>query len=73
MVEEYVYHVDVRANEAFANAVRREGVNLPDVALGRIVFSHEGLLDMKSYKRRGLIWSYSIVRIVRNEEEIERG
>ncbi len=73
LVEEFQYHVNVRAKEAFINSIRKEGILMPEMESSDLTFPSYRLLDMKSYKERGILWSYSIVRVRRSEEIIEEG
>jgi hypothetical protein len=69
---EYRYVVHVKAMEAFANRMRREAVVVPDGS-SHISFATSRRLDMKHFKEDGLIWSYSIIKVRRDEDVIEEG
>lgn len=69
---EYNYIAHVRALETFANQISRLGVSIPDKS-AHVSFTSSKRLDMRSLKDRGLVWSYSIIRVRKNEEVIEEG
>lgn len=69
---EFQYVVDVRAVETFVNQMARVGIIIPDKS-SRARFASPRRLDMKSLKQRGLIWSYTVIRVRYNEEVIEEG
>jgi hypothetical protein len=68
---EFKYIVQVRAFETFRNTLRREGLAMPETVVNNLSFASSKRLDMKSYKARGLIWSYSIIRVRKVEDVIE--
>ncbi len=69
---EYEYVVHVKAMEAFANAMSRQGVPVPEQS-AYVSFASPRRLDMKAYKAKGLIWSYSVIRVRKDGEVIEEG
>ncbi len=71
--DEFEYDVHLKAREAFINALRNEGVLLPQVETEYLTFSSEKSIDMKGYKKKGMIWSYTIARLHKTKEIIERG
>jgi len=71
--DEFEYHVHVRAKEAFINSLRNEGINLPQTDAEDLSFSSEKLIDMKTYKKRGMVWSYTVARLHKTKEIIEEG
>ncbi len=74
MVEdEFEYHVHIRAKEAFINSLRNEGVLLPQVETDDLTFTLDRLIDMKNYKKRGLVWSFTTARVRKTKEIIEEG
>jgi hypothetical protein len=70
---EYKYIVHLRGLETFRNVMRQEGTNIPETSNPHASFTSTKRLDMKSYKENGLIWSYRIIRVPRNEDVIEEG
>ena len=70
---EYKYIVHVRGLETFRNVMRQEGINIAETSNPHTSFTSTKRLDMKSYKGNGLIWSYSMIRVTRNEDVIEEG
>jgi hypothetical protein len=70
---EYKYIAKVRAFETFRNLVRREGISIPEAGAGTVSFTSPKRLNMKAHKERGLIWSYSIIRVRRVEDVVEEG
>jgi hypothetical protein len=70
---EYKYIVHMRGLETFRNVMRQEGINIPETSNPHTSFTSTKRLDMKSYKENGLVWSYSIIRVTRNEDVIEEG
>ncbi len=69
---EFKYIVDIRTLETFANQMGRQGVIIPRESL-RASFYSPKRLEMRAYKDRGLIWSYSIISVSKTEERIEEG
>jgi hypothetical protein len=69
---EYRYIVHIRAQETFANLMRREGIVIAE-GPGHASFASTVRLPLREYKEDGLIWSYSIIRVRRDEEVIEEG
>lgn len=69
---EYQYIVHVRAWETFLNIIRSEGINIPDGS-HHVSFTCGKRLNMKAHKQNALIWSYSIIRVTKNEDVIEEG
>ncbi len=69
---EYRYIVHVKALEAFANLMRREGIAIQEDTT-HVSFVSARRLDAKEYKRRGLIWSYSVIRVRKEEDVMEEG
>ena len=70
---EYKYIVHVRGLETFRNVMRQEGIGIPETSNPHASFTSTRRLDMKSYKESGMIWSYSMIRVTRNEDVIEEG
>ena len=69
---EYKYITNVKALETLRNLLRREGITLPDGS-NHMSFKSSKRLDMRGYKERGIIWSYSIIRVGTVEDVIEEG
>jgi hypothetical protein len=69
---EYRYIVQISAFESFRNIARREGIVIPESST-YASFTTPKRLDMRGYKQRGLIWSYSVIKVRRHEEIIEEG
>jgi hypothetical protein len=69
---EYRYLVKPRALETFVNLMKHEGIIITDPS-ATLSFPSPRILDMKSLKERGVLWSYTIIRITKNEELIEIG
>jgi hypothetical protein len=67
---EYRYIAHVRAIETFANVMDRLGISLPDKS-SHVSFTSPKRLNMKIYRENKLIWSYSIIRVRKEEEVIE--
>ena len=67
---EYRYIVHVRAWETFRNMMRREGIIIPEGS-HHVSFTCGKRLNMKGHRQNGLIWSYSIIKVTRNEDVIE--
>ncbi len=70
---EYRYIVHVRAAETFFNWMERDGTLIPHSQSQHLRFSWPKLLDMKSLKERGLIWSYSVIQVQSVENVVEEG
>ncbi len=70
---EYNYIVHVRAFETFRNLIRQVGVSIPETAGSHVSFTSARRLNMKAYKERGLVWSYSVIRVRKVEEVVEEG
>ena len=70
--DEYEYTVAVKATETFKNTLSKQGVDLPAVT-SITKFSSSKLLDMKALKQRGLIGSYTIVRVMTVRQLVETG
>jgi hypothetical protein len=70
---EYKYIVHVRGLETFRNVMRQEGINIPETSNPHTSFTSTKRLDMKSYKENGVVWSYSVIRVIRNEDVIDEG
>jgi hypothetical protein len=70
---EFKYIASIRAFETFRNQVRQEGISIPETGGGHISFSSGKRLNMRAYKARGLVWSYSIIRVRKLEDLIEEG
>jgi hypothetical protein len=68
---EYQYVVNVRAIETFVNTMSREGLALPQQSA--ISFRSRRLLNMRKLKERGILWSYSIIRVRTVEDVLEEG
>jgi len=69
---EYQYFVHVKALDTFANLIRPYGIVTNQAVLTpHLVFTSRRRLNMKEFKDKGLIRSYSIVR--RNDKIIEQG
>jgi hypothetical protein len=71
--EEFEYHVQLKAIEAFYNIMQREGVALPGMTGFSLSFTSEKRLDMKRLKDRGIIRSYKVTRVRHEEEVVEEG
>jgi hypothetical protein len=74
-LDEYEYRVEAQALETFTNLMRFQGVSMPwgGPANGIIVFTSDRLLNMRRLKERGIIKSYTIIRLTRRDEVIEEG
>ncbi len=68
---EFKYVVHIRIIETFINLMEGQGVTVPHPPDLHVSFAASKLLDMKSYRKSGLIWSYSIIRVRKTEEVIE--
>lgn len=71
--EGYEYIADVRAWETFSNILRGYGVLLHEGAGRKVTFSSESRVDMKTFKEKGLLWSYAVAKVKRVKELIEVG
>ncbi len=69
---QYQYIVNVRAVETFANMMSRLGINITYTSKN-LSFTAPRLLNMKAMKERGIIFSYSIIRVRTVEDVIEEG
>ncbi len=69
---EYHYIVHIKAMETFTNFMRREGIVIPE-GMAHVSFTSSARLNMKGYKEMGMIWSYSIIRVRKDEDVIEEG
>jgi hypothetical protein len=69
---DYEYVVNVRAWETFANVMRGYGVNLRQ-GDRQVTFRSGQRIDMKRMKEKGLVWSYTIAKIVVGKEVVEKG
>jgi hypothetical protein len=69
---EYQYIVHVRAWETFLNIMRSERIAIPEGS-HYVSFTCGKRLNMKAHKQNALIWSYSIIRVTKNEDVIEEG
>jgi hypothetical protein len=69
---EYEYIVHVRVWETFLNIMRSEGIAIPGGS-HHVSFTCGKRLNMKAHKQNALIWSYSIIRVIKNEDVIEEG
>ena len=70
---EFKYIAHVRAIETFRNILRGQGVSMPETGGGNVSFVSTTRLNMKGYKERGLISSYSVIRVRRVEDVVEEG
>jgi hypothetical protein len=68
---EFKYIVHIRAFETFRNTLRREGIAMPEALASNLSFASFKRFNMREYQARGLIWSYSIIRVRRVEDVIE--
>jgi hypothetical protein len=71
-MDEYEYRVEASAVETFGNLMRREGI-VTAWLNPIIIFTSDKLLNMRRLKERGIIKSYTIVRLTRKDEIIEEG
>jgi hypothetical protein len=69
---EYQYIVHVRVWETFLNIMWSEGIAIPEGS-HHVSFTCGKRLNMKAHKHNGLIWSYSVIRVTKNEDVIEEG
>ena len=69
---EYKYIVHVRALETFRNIMAIASVHIPDTS-SHVSFTSGKRLDLKACKEKGVIWSYSTIRVTRNEDVVEEG
>jgi hypothetical protein len=68
----FEYKVDVRAWETFCNIMRGYGISLREG--DRILtFRSEIRVDMKRLKEKGLLWSYSVAKVIMRKEVVETG
>ncbi len=68
--EEYRYSVRVRALETFANVMDRMGIVIQrDSPL--VTFTSVKHIDLRAFKERGLVWSYTVVRRRYEEQTVE--
>jgi len=69
---EFQYIVNIRAFETFRNLLRQEQIQIPEGS-NHVTFTVPKRLDMKGYKERGLIWSYTVIRLRRTQDVVEEG
>jgi hypothetical protein len=69
---EYKYIVHVRAAETFRNKVGAVGVRITETS-SHVSFTSSKRLDLRAYRDKRIIWSYSIIKVTRNEDVIEEG
>jgi hypothetical protein len=69
---EYEYTAEMKAFEAFRNVMRREEISLSERD-GQVTFRSRKFFDMKTFKKMGLLWSYTITRVKTRREIIEEG
>lgn len=72
LAPEYRYIVHIRALETLTNLLRREGISIPEGSM-HVSFPANTRLNMKALKDMGLIWSYSVIRVRKDEEIVEEG
>jgi hypothetical protein len=70
--DEFEYIVDVRAWETFSNQLRAIGINLREGSR-KVTFRSSQRLDMRKLKEKGLVWSYTISKVVVGKELVEMG
>jgi hypothetical protein len=70
--EEYEYTAEMKAFEAFRNVMRKEKIPLNE-GDRRVTFRSRKFFDMKTFKKMGLLWSYSIARVKTRREVVEEG
>jgi hypothetical protein len=68
---QYQYIVNIRAIETFVNLMAREGINLERSS--NASFTLPRRLNMRVLKERGVLYSYSVIRVRRVEDVIEEG
>ena len=69
---EYKYIVHVRALETFRNKMGTIGVRIPETS-SHVSFTSSKRLDLRAYRDKRIIWSYSIIKVTRNEDVVEEG
>jgi hypothetical protein len=69
---EYKYIVHIRAFETFRNKIGSVGVRIPETS-SHVSFTSSRRLDLRAYRDKRIIWSYSIIKVTRNEEVVEEG
>jgi hypothetical protein len=69
---QYQYVVNIRAIETFVNLMAREGLNIPERS-SSVSFTLPRRLNMKVLKERGVLYSYSVIRVRRVEDVVEEG
>jgi hypothetical protein len=67
----YQYIVSIRAIETFVNLMAREGINIERSS--NASFTLPRRLNMRALKERGVLYSYSVIRVRRVEDVIEEG
>lgn len=70
--DEYEYFVDVRAWETFSNQLRKVGISLRE-GTRKVTFRSGSRIDLKQMKAKGLVWSYTISKVVVGKELLETG
>ena len=68
---QYQYIVSIRAVETFVNLMAREGINMERSS--NASFTLPRRLNMRAMKERGVLYSYSVIRVRRVEDVIEEG
>ena len=48
------------------------GVRIPETS-SHVSFTSTKRLDLRAYRDKRIIWSYSIIKVTRNEDVIEEG
>jgi hypothetical protein len=69
---DYEYTAHVRAWETFANTLRGYGVSLSE-GDRRVTFRSGRRIDMRRMKEKGLLWSYTVAKVVVAKEVLEKG
>jgi hypothetical protein len=68
---QYQYIVNIRAIETFVNLMAREGINIERSSSASFTLPRR--LNMRVLKERGVLYSYSVIRVRRVEDIIEEG
>jgi hypothetical protein len=69
---DYEYTAHVRAWETFANLVRGYGISLTE-GDRQVTFRSGKRIDMRRMKEKGLLWSYTVAKIIVAREVVEKG
>ncbi len=70
--DEFEYVVEVKAWETFSNQLRTFGINVRE-GNRKVTFRSGQRIDLKKMKDKGLVWSYTISKVVVGKELVETG